>query len=218
MSQQDIFLAGEGDQWFARNGQVLHPERDDYVALLRQLAIEPQQVLEIGCANGYHLEALRQAFNCQAHGIEPSQAAVDAGQQQFPQLQLTTGSARQLPYAKNRFDLVILGFCLYLCDREDLFIIAAEVDRVLKDGGFVLIKDFCPPIAYRNPYEHQAGIYSFKMDYGRLFTWNPGYQLLAFQRMAHADETRRYHPDEQIAIQVLRKDLSAFAMERPFRE
>lgn len=216
MSQRDCFLGGEGDQWFARNSEVLQPERDDYVNLLRQLAIQPKRALEIGCANGYHLEALRQAFDCQASGIEPSQAAVNAGQEQFPLLQLTTGTASQLPYANGAFDLVILGFCLYLCDREDLFRIAAEVDRVLADGGFVLIKDFCPPIAYRNNYQHQAGVFSFKMDYGKLFTWNPAYQLIAFLRTAHADEARRYHPDEVIANQVIRKDLSAFNLERPF--
>ena len=146
MSQNDTFLAGEGDQWFNRNAHVLQPERDEYVQLLKGQGISPAQVLEVGCANGYHLEALRRAFGCQASGIDPSLAAISEGLQQYPALQLSQGTARDLPAADGAFDLVILGFCLYLCDREDLFRIAAEVDRVLADGGFVLIKDFCPPL------------------------------------------------------------------------
>lgn len=218
MSQNDTFLAGEGDQWFNRNAHVLQPQRDEYVQLLKGQGISPMRVLEIGCANGFHLEALRRAFGCQACGIDPSQAAINEGSRQFPALQLNQGTARKLAAEDGAFDLVILGFCLYLCDREDLFRIAAEVDRVLADGGFVLIKDFCPPLPYRNNYGHKEGLFSFKMDYSRMFSWNPAYELVFLQRLAHADERRRYHPDEQIALQLLRKDLTAFALDKPYSD
>lgn len=216
VDQKSVFLQGEGDQWYQRNSQVLEPENDEYVNLLKSQNISPKAVLEVGCANGFHLEALRQQFNCSAYGIDPSKAAIESGQKQFPQLQLSQGTANQLAYEDQQFDLVILGFCLYLCDREDLFKIAQEVDRVLADGGMIIIKDFCPSLAYRNPYGHQEGIYSFKMDYGKMFTWNPVYQIIHFQRLAHAEQERRFHPDEQIAVQLIRKDLSAFSLDNPY--
>jgi ubiquinone/menaquinone biosynthesis C-methylase UbiE len=41
------------------------------------------------------------------------------------------GTADELPFPNNSFDIVVFDFCLYLCDRLDLFKITAEADRVL---------------------------------------------------------------------------------------
>jgi len=62
-------------------------------------------------------------------------------------LDARVGTADVIPFQDKSFDIVIFGFCLYLCDRDDLFKIAAEADRVLKTPGWLLIKDF---------YSHQS--------------------------------------------------------------
>ena len=50
------------------------------------------------------------------------------------------------------FDLVHLGFFLYLVDREDYLRCISEADRLLKFGGFLSIIDFETPIQYRHAY------------------------------------------------------------------
>ena len=52
------------------------------------------------------------------------------------------GTADQLDFEDKYFDFVIFWFCLYLCDRDDLFQIAKETDRVIKNEGFIIVLDF----------------------------------------------------------------------------
>ena len=47
------------------------------------------------------------------------------------------GTADTLPFAAGSFDVVIAGFFYYLLDPADLFVVAAAIDRVLADEGWV---------------------------------------------------------------------------------
>ena len=57
-------------------------------------------------------------------------------------VQVVQGAADQLYFESQTFDFVVFGFCLYLCDRDDLFEIAKEAHRVLKPTGWLVIHDF----------------------------------------------------------------------------
>ena len=175
-------------------------------------------VLEIGCANGWRLELLRQKWNARCSGIEPSAEAIADGQRRFPALDLRRGTSDLLPFEEASFDLVILGFCLYLCDRRDLFRSAAEVDRVLRDDGHVVIFDFHPPTPYRNRYHHRPGVDVFKMDYSRMFTWNPAYRLLTLAKHDHAGGPVSSNPDDTVSVAVLRKASLLAYPHNPWRE
>jgi SAM-dependent methyltransferase len=83
------------------------------------------------------------------------------------------GTADILPFKDHYFDIIIFGFCLYLCDREDLFRIASEADRVLGEPGWLLILYFFSPFPKKNVYHFCKGVQSYKMDYRTLFTWHP---------------------------------------------
>jgi SAM-dependent methyltransferase len=218
-SQKAAFLAGEGDQWFERNARKMaaDPAQDLIIAELKQVRLAPTRVLEIGCSNGWRLEAMRKVWGCAAFGIDPSAKAVQEGAAVFPDLVLKTGTAEALPFADHNFDLVVLGFCLYLCDRGDLFRIAQEVDRALADGGHLAILDFFSAIPYRNRYAHLAGVYAYKMDYAAMFAWNPAYTLLRQTKLSH-DGQRGGVPsrDDLIAVSVLRKDEAAAYVENPY--
>ena len=69
----------------------------------------------------------------ECYGIEPSFKAVETACTSG--VNAVQGTADRLPYRDGLFDVVVFGFCLYLCDREDLFRIASEADRVLNDQG-----------------------------------------------------------------------------------
>ena len=109
---------------------------------------------------------------------------------------------------------MIFGYCLYLCDPADHFRIAAEADRVLDDGGWMLVYDFVTPQPWRNPYAHRAGMYSYKMDYARMFTWHPSYQRHALRRAERGRQPAS--PDDRIAVTVLRKSLREAFPDNPF--
>jgi len=182
--QKAQFLNGEGDAYFARNSSVLVRDEamaaaDPVLSILVGITPFPKRVLEVGCANGWRLRRIQGLGAETCHGIDPSREAVMMGTQLYPALHLSIGTADSLQFEDEAFDLVVFGFCLYLCDPADHFRIVSEADRVLADGGSLVIFDFDPPQPYRNPYSHQSGLFSYKMDFSRLFLAHPHYQLQA---------------------------------------
>jgi ubiquinone/menaquinone biosynthesis C-methylase UbiE len=161
------------------------------------------RLLEVGCGAGHRLGWLQHNLGLECHGIDPSAIAVAEAVQQGVSAQ--TGTADSLPFADKAFDVVIFGFCLYLCDRDDLFRIAAEADRVLKNPGWLLIKDFFSATPVARPYHHKAGVQSYKMDYTTLFSWNPDYSVYSHRVAHHLGDVFTDDHQEWVATSVLRK-------------
>lgn len=178
MIQKEVFLESEGDAWFARNRDVLqnpeHLSDDPVLKFLDRQTKRPERVLEIGCADGWRLSELLRRYGAKCYGVDPSAEAV---RNACAGVQIRQGTADALPFDDESFDLVIFGFCLYLCDPKDYFKIAAEADRVLKAGGMISIYDFDTPYPYANDYSHLDGVVSHKMEFPRMFTWQPAYTL-----------------------------------------
>lgn len=211
-AQKREFLATEGDQWFARNRAALaapSPLRDLVVGRIAA-QLDPRHlacVLEIGCGEGRNLAKLAEIHTIEGHGIEPSCEAVATGNAQFPALALRAGTADELPYENNSFDLVWFGFCLYLVDRALLMRAVAEADRVLRDGGVLAIVDFDPEAPCVRPYHHRSGLNSYKMDHTRLFLANPAYVLVEKHATSHTTGRWESDPQERVALTICRKDL-----------
>ena len=211
MRQREIFSRWEGDGYFGRNAVTPDrleqaAERDPVLQILADGGVEARRVLEVGASNGWRLACLSQRRpETVCVGVEPSLAAVTEGARHFPDVSLVRGTAERLPFESGRFDLVILGFFLYLCDRDDLFRVAAETDRVLARNGFVVVFDFCPSRPHRNSYRHRPDVYSYKMDYAQMFLWNPVFRQVQEKRMPHpgADPDDL---DNRIAVSLLRRD------------
>jgi ubiquinone/menaquinone biosynthesis C-methylase UbiE len=211
VKQRDIFLASEGDAWFRRNREMLGSRKlPDSDPLLRQILAMPAearapgtQVLEIGCGDGSRLGWLKSQLDFACSGVDPSAEAVASACVRG--VTARQGAADELPFEDAAFDMVIFGFCLYLCDREDLFAVAAEANRVLKNPGWLLIHDFFSPVPVRREYHHRPGIFSYKMDYRSLFTWSPGYMVYSHVVTHHATHEFTDDPNEWVATSVLRK-------------
>ncbi len=219
-TQRGAFLAGEGDAWFRRNhvtAEALEQRaaEDPLLRCLERAPVRPGRVLEIGCSDGWRLELIRRRYGAECTGLEPSSEAVAKGRELYPALELHRGTAEQLPAPERFFDLVIFGYCLYLCDRQDLFKVAAEADRVLCDGGILAIYDFHSPVPYRNPFAHREGVYSYKMDYARMFTWNPVYRILHQEIGAHPDSDPT-DPDNVIAVSILQRRVEGAFQGNPY--
>ena len=210
VKQKEIFLQSEGDAWFTRNQQgVAGRKLPDDDALLRELIdflpanAEGLKVLEIGCGDGTRLAWIKNNLNADCYGIEPSAQAVAAANAKGINAQ--QGTADSLPFDNQFIDIVIFGCCLYLCDRDDLFHIASEANRVLRSPGWLAIMDFFSSTPRSRNYRHQPGVRSYKMDYRTLFTWHPDYECMT-QKVRHYGETSYTDdPDEWTAVSVLRK-------------
>lgn len=217
MSQKDIFLQSEGDAWFTRNQQALAtrklPDADPLLCEILDIYNRcggGLRVLEIGCGDGARLAWLKENLNADCYGIEPSAQAVAAACAKG--LNVQQGTADVLPFDAQSFDIVIFGFCLYLCDREDLFRIASAADRVLRTPGWLMILDFFSPMPRAKTYHHSPGVQSHKMDYRTLFNWHPDYACMTHKVRHHSKLDYTDEQDEWIAVSILRKhhkDLSA---------
>jgi SAM-dependent methyltransferase len=213
VKQRDVFLESEGDAWFRRNTGRPEAQYDPQAdtLLIEICTIAPQiltgapRILEIGCGAGMRLAWLKDNRNCQCYGIEPSQRAVEAATARG--LDVRKGTADQLPFEEGSFDIVAFGFCLYVCDREDLFRIAAEADRVLADSGWLLLLDFYDKAHSARAYHHRAGLFSHKMDYTTLFTWHPAYTVYSHRLRDHREGGYTDAPEEWVATSVLRKNM-----------
>jgi ubiquinone/menaquinone biosynthesis C-methylase UbiE len=210
--QRDIFLGGEGDAYFRRNAPAYASQEAGRTSLPLQVLkhyVHPgSRVLEIGCANGLNLEALRRQAGCVGSGVDPSTEAIETGKRDFPSLDLHRATADALPFPDASFDMVWFGFCLYVTDRALLPRVFAEADRVLKDGGFLAIVDFDPGAAMKRRYHHADGITTYKTDYARMFLGFPQYVLVEKRSFSHAGERFEADPGERLAIQVLNKHLA----------
>ena len=208
-TQKLTFLDSEGDAYFERNPKDCDCDSDPVVLSLSRLGVVPKRVLEIGCSGGARLDCVSRRIGGECYGIDPSHKAIEHAKKQYSHLTFAQGTADDLPYPDQHFDTVIFGFCLYLCDTQDHFRISWQVDRVLQQQGFLIIKDFLPPFAFKNEYSHKPGIRSHKMNWAGMFTWHPAYSLLSREYVEHA-KPYSYHPNERISVDVLRKD-TAFA-------
>lgn len=207
--QREVFLNGEADAWFLRNRVASHGPASSVDTRIAAHMDRASSILEVGCADGRRLAnlvALRPELSRVA-GIDPSTAAVEDGNAAWPDLDLRVGSADRLPFDE-QFDVVILGFFLYLCDRSLLPRIVTEVDRVLSDGGVLAIIDFDPPNPRRRLYRHHDGVWSYKMDYSVPFLAYPSYVHVEKHSFSHASDGWVAEESERVALHVLRKQLS----------
>jgi len=105
-----------------------------------------EKVLEIGFASGCALKELAAAGeNGRAYGLEntPQMIKLTEGRLQKAGLEqrvtLTEGDARRLPYSDGQFNAVYMSGTLELFDTPDIPRVLAEIRRVLKKGGRLVV-------------------------------------------------------------------------------
>lgn len=185
-------LRHDGDGYHSRNHAGIGTIADPVFAQLELIhRVRPiTSVLEIGCTTGFRLERARTAFGAACAGLEVSPAAVAEGRERYPDVDLHEGIApRDLErWSGTSFDVVIVGHFLYLLPREELFALAAAVDRLVADGGHLVVMDFFSPAPTSAPYAHHPDLRVFKHDPSLPWQWSPTYCLVSRQVYELADE------------------------------
>lgn len=207
----------EANAWFHRNKAFLEGRASgpDVHFICERLKSEKiARVLEIGCSSGQVLQKIVERFDASGVGIDPSPAAVRAGNSRFREfgldITLEVGDANDLPYPDGSFDLVIMGFFLYIEDRRGLLRSFAEADRVLRSGGFLAITDFDTGITnIQKDYVHQKSLKVYKADYGRWLSMTGHYYLA--DKLSFSSEAGVFHHDldERCSTQLFFKEDSA---------
>ncbi|HEY2990937.1 MAG TPA: class I SAM-dependent methyltransferase [Candidatus Binatia bacterium] len=172
-NQARIFAEFEGDRWFQRNQNALKcfdPETDLPLKVLKLYGLQPRNVLEIGAANGFRLAEIAKAYCAWAVAVEPSAEALRDGKKCFPAIEFVCGQSHSIPL-QGGFDLIIVNFVLHWVDRYRLLQSVAEIDRLLIDGGFLIVGDFQPSSFLRVRYHHLQNeeVFTYKQDYGAPF-------------------------------------------------
>lgn len=102
------------------------PLRDAVSDKLR--AIEPENLLDIGCGEGYYTHAFA-AKAGQTWGLDVSKTAVRYGAKRYPQVNFCVASSQRLPFDDNSMDVVVRIYAP--CN-------PLELKRVVKPGGWVI--------------------------------------------------------------------------------
>ena len=211
-NQKEKFLKGEADRWMQRNfkssQEAIHSwiKNDPLLPMLKEIPLQEDtstKVLEIGMGQGLRLVELREKKNWDVYGLDPSKNAVNFGKKLKLKSQL--GTADKLPFENNKFDLIIYGFCLYLCDVNDLFLIAAEADRVLKKRSWVAIIDFWSQSFKKNIYHHDVSINSYKLNRPLMFSWHPYYELINQKIVSHKKGIFTDENNEKVCASLIRR-------------
>jgi SAM-dependent methyltransferase len=211
--QDDVFTAFEGDRWFDRNkGALAHfdPCSDLPLKLVELYGLQPRRVLEVGASNGFRLAAIADRYGASVVGLEPSAHAIVDGKARFPAVRFLQGEASDVALAE-QFDLIIVNFVFHWIDRTRLLRTVAETDRLLLDGGYLVIGDFYPsnPIKVRYHHLPDQEMYTYKQDYAATYLASGLYHRVGTLTGDHASKSLdgTVSESQRIGVSLLRKRL-----------
>jgi SAM-dependent methyltransferase len=209
-----FFESGEANEWFRRKKVALESSStvattDLLVDWLKPFANEISDVLEIGCGSGHRLKKIVDSFSAKGFGVEPSSEAIEYIENTFPQIVAKKGFGDDVPFAQ-KFDLVHLGFFLYLVDRKFYLRCISEADRLVKFGGFLSIFDFDTPYPYSNAYAHQSGVFSHKQNNSDVFVASGLYSVVNKFQFSHSNFFFDKEINERVSLTLLYKETKIF--------
>lgn len=101
---------------------------------------EGSKFLDVGCGAGYAMRKAKENKGCEVFGIDPDPGAHGVGRYSDDStegLNIVKGSAEELPYPDQTFDVV---YCSHVLEHvEDESKSLQEMKRVLKDDGTLII-------------------------------------------------------------------------------
>jgi len=174
MKQKNYFLSGEGDKWIKRNSKEISNRNYNNDLVLSELIKikdcffkkKKIKILEIGCGNSARLQKIN-SNEVACFGLDPSIIAINQSKKKGIAAQI--GTADSLPFKNNFFDVVIFGFCLYVCDSSDYKKIKNECLRVLKNNSFIILEDFYSKKKITKKLRHNKKIIVTKMEFTKIF-------------------------------------------------
>jgi len=136
-------------------------------------------VLEIGCSTGFVLEKIRTIFGSKCYGVDASKKAINEGKKIFRNVKLYNNLSENF-IIKKKFDLIIIGFFLFMVPPFRIFDIFSNIQKHLKTNGHIIIYDFYNPNKFKKKkYKHSKFVFSHRYDFKKVFLSLPCYKLIA---------------------------------------
>ena len=222
-SQDNIFADFEGDRWFDRNNpraEKFDPQVDPVCKLIELYSLKPRKVIDVGAANGVRLEAIRERYQSNVFAVDVSNKALADGKSKFPYIKFIRGVAHAIP-TKEFFDLVIINFVFHWIDRSNLLRSVGEIDRVVMDGGFLVIGDFYPSNFTKVRYHHlpDGEVYTYKQNYAAIFVASGLYSHVCLLTGDHSSGgfEGQVSEDRRTGAWLLRKTLAERYLQQTLR-
>ena len=141
------------------------------------------RILEVGCNIGNQLLLLRDMNFINLYGIDVQSYAIRVAKTRLPDASIAEGSALEIPFANNYFDLVFTSGLLIHIAPSDLTKVLGEINRVAKT--WILGAEYYAPksteISYR---EHEALLW--KDDFAKRYLQEfPDLQLIKEERLPY---------------------------------
>jgi ubiquinone/menaquinone biosynthesis C-methylase UbiE len=191
MIQDDYFNTIEGNNYYLRNNQDQNPNKE-LISLLKSNNVHISNLLDVGGFTGFQANALHDIYGCNCSVLEPSELALNEGKLKYPYINFKQGVANKILFGDEEFDLIIVNFVLHWIDRKYLLKSIAEMDRVLSNGGHILIGDFTPKTASKRKYHHDKtnSTWTYKQRYYELFLSSNLYSLIASIELPYDNSSR----------------------------
>ncbi len=99
------------------------------------------RVLDIGCGGGHQAALLAESGIAEVIGIDASPYLVAHANESFPEVEFTARAAENTGFADADFDAVCLGFVFHEIPPKFADLAIAEIYRILKPGGELIIAE-----------------------------------------------------------------------------
>ena len=159
----EALWSGEfGDRYIERNRDAGNPREPFWNHIIG--LTQPSSVLEVGCSTGNNLRWLDDGSRHVA-GVDVNRSALDELTEQLPRIEAHLASARRLPFADRRFDLVFTAGVLIHQPDESLEDVMTEMRRCSR--RWIMMAEYFAPSREEVPYRGVDGAL-FRRDYGAL--------------------------------------------------
>tara|TARA_B110000971_G_C19996656_1_gene494670 strand:- start:215 stop:886 length:672 start_codon:yes stop_codon:yes gene_type:complete len=189
-TNKKAFLEFEANSYFDRNYDYLtnfNNKNDIIVKLIDDYSLKFKTICELGCSAGGRLDFIEKKYNPKKIiGVDPSQNAINHGKTINKNIIFHQGTSDDLYFIDDQsVDLLILGFFLYVVDRELLLKSFSEIDRILKKNGNLIIVDFYSSTPLKSKYSHliKENAYLFKQKYHETLLSTNEYELIDFRSL-----------------------------------
>ena len=113
---------------------------------------EIRQILDVGCGTGRFSTCLAREFNADVIGVDPAETMLAKARTNTtdPRVTFLVGVAESLPVSDESVCLAYLSMVYHhLCDQRHAFL---EFNRILRDGGFLCIRNSTLDLLDKVPY------------------------------------------------------------------
>ena len=209
MRQDKFYFNVEADSFFSRQYQIYKNLKKNeirenkiqiYNIIKKNIKIlKNKNVLEIGCSIGDLLYYYKKKHKMKVFGVEPSLKAYRFAKKNYNisvEHSSFSGSSFFNLSKKNyqKFDLIICDDVLSWFDRGTILPSLGSIDWMLKVGGSIFIRDFCPKFNFCHPNHHwpTKKIYNFKVKNGhKEFLMNTGKYSIKYNKVYNSSKHQK---------------------------